>query len=51
MAATLRDQLDEASSVQAVAMEVAVFNTHLAIASSAVLCDLLPVDELIDLVS
>ena len=39
------------SEEMAVAMEVAVFNTHLAIASSAVLCDLLPVDELIDLVS
>ena len=35
----------------AVAMEVAVFSTHLAIAAAAVLCDLLPVDELVDLVS
>ena len=39
------------SEEMAVAMEVAVFNTHLAIASRAVLCDLLPVDELIDQVS
>ena len=39
------------SEEMAVAMEEVVFNTHLAIASSAVLCDLLPVDELVDLVS
>ena len=39
------------SEEMAGAMEVAVFNTHLAIASSAVLCDLFPVEELIDLVS
>ena len=39
------------SEEMAVAMEVAVFSTHLAIAAAAVLCDLLPVDELIDLVS
>ena len=38
------------SEEMAIAMETAVFSTHLQIASSAVLCDLIPVDELADLV-
>ena len=35
----------------AIAMETAVFSTHLQVASSAVLCSLIPVDELVDVVS
>ena len=38
------------SEEMAIAMETAVFHTHLQIASSAVLCDLIPVDELADIV-
>ena len=34
----------------AIAMETAVFSAHLQVASAAVLCNLIPVDELADLV-
>ena len=34
----------------AIAMETAVFSSHLQVASAAVLCNLIPVDELADLV-
>ena len=38
------------SEEMAIAMEDAVFHAHLDIASSAVLCSLIPVDELVDIV-
>lgn len=48
---TLLQGIVQISEEMAVAMEEVVFSTHLAIASSAVICSLLPLDDLIDLVS